>query len=231
MKFLKAIVIKILKSTFPAFLYSSTSFSQDGEDMVLKAFYEGKKGYTGFFVDIGAYDPIQYSNTYYFYKKGWRGINIDANPDALQKFKSKRNRDININSGVSSEKSTLTYFMFNEPALNTFSETIAKEKDGLVHYKIIATKQIPCNTLEDILDQHLPTNVKKIDFFSIDVEGFDLAVLQSNNWDKYSADYILVENEFDPSDIESNTIHRFLIEKNYQFAGKTQRTSIYKKVK
>jgi len=54
------------------------SFSQDGEDMVLRRIFSGKLN--GTYVDIGAHHPSLYSNTNYFYQNGWTGINIDPLP-------------------------------------------------------------------------------------------------------------------------------------------------------
>ena len=56
------------------------SYSQQAEDLSIQRYF-GEEKMNGFFVDVGAFDPIKYSNTYLFYKKGWRGINIEPNPD------------------------------------------------------------------------------------------------------------------------------------------------------
>ena len=56
-------------------------YSQNGEDLILNRFLENKE--KGFFIDVGAHHPIRFSNTYFFYKKGWSGINIDAMPGSM----------------------------------------------------------------------------------------------------------------------------------------------------
>jgi len=99
-------------------IYLNNSFSQEGEDIILSRLFNDKKN--GFYVDVGAHHPFRFSNTYKFYEKGWSGINIEPNPEDFHLFSKYRNRDININAGVGSNDGTLTYFMFNEPALNTF---------------------------------------------------------------------------------------------------------------
>ncbi len=65
-----------------------------------------------------------------FYKKGWRGINIDAMPGSMKLFNTKRPRDINIEIPISSKEETLTYYQFNEPALNGFSKEISESRDA-----------------------------------------------------------------------------------------------------
>ena len=66
--------------------HSARSYSQEGEDMILRRFLAGQKD--GFYVDVGAHHPVRFSNTYYFYKQGWAGINIEPNPDSLAAFKT-----------------------------------------------------------------------------------------------------------------------------------------------
>src|SRR5262249_32770188 len=79
--------------------FATKSYSQEGEDMILNRIFGEKK--SGFYVDVGAYHPKRFSNTYFFYKKGWRGINIDAMPGSMKPFNAKRNRDINVETPVS----------------------------------------------------------------------------------------------------------------------------------
>ena len=67
--------------------------------MILRVIFA--KQQTGFYVDVGAHHPKRFSNTYFFYKKGWYGINIDATPGIMENFKKMRKRDINLNIGIS----------------------------------------------------------------------------------------------------------------------------------
>ena len=89
--------------------YATKSYSQEGEDMILKRLFGGQK--FGFYVDVGAHHPKRFSNTYYFYKKGWRGINIDAMPGSMIAFDKLRPRDINIERPISDKKQILTYYL------------------------------------------------------------------------------------------------------------------------
>ena len=164
-------------------------YSQNGEDLILNRLLENKE--KGFFIDVGAHHPIRFSNTYLFYKKGWSGINIDAMPGSMTKFNKIRPKDINIECGVGLKNDQLTFYQFNETALNTFSkkEALSKNKDG---YKIIKSNFLQVESLENLLDKYMPRNTK-IDFLNIDVEGKDEEVLISNNWEKYKPNYILVE--------------------------------------
>ncbi len=171
--------------------FSNISFSQEGEDMVLSRFLEKKE--KGFYVDIGAHHPIRFSNTYKFYLEGWRGINIDAMPGSMIPFQQIRPFDINLEAEISETPQNLTYYIFNEPALNTLSKDEADKKNGLNNYRIIDTKKITTKTLKDVLDSYLPSGMP-IDFMSVDVEGLDLEVLRSNDWNRYKPSILLVES-------------------------------------
>ena len=223
-------VKQTLKKFLPTYYFEfSKSYSQDGEDMILKALFEQRKGYKGFFVDVGAHHPVRFSNTKYFYNKGWKGINIEPTPDAIKAFKLFRKRDINLNIGVGPQKGKLTFHCFNEPALNSFSKEVSERVDRESEkYKIIKRLDIDVLPLSEVFDKYLPKG-QQIDFISIDVEGLDYQVLLSNDWNKYQPEVILVEENVDVDEIGKSPIYQFLKEKGYKFFAKTLRTCIYRK--
>jgi len=206
--------------------YALKSYSQEGEDMILRRLFEKQK--TGFYVDVGAHHPKRFSNTYFFYKLGWRGINVDAMPGSMIAFNRMRPRDINIEKPVSNKKQLLTYYAFNEPALNGFSKELSEERDGKGSYFVKFTKDIETSTLEEILDDNLP-KVQSIDFLSIDVEGLDFNVLKSTNLEKYHPKVILVEIlNSSLVDIQVNEIYKFLTDAGYELYAKAVNTVIFK---
>jgi FkbM family methyltransferase len=226
---IKRIKQMLLKYLPIYYFQSSRSYSQDGEDMILKALFEQKKGYKGFYVDVGAHHPVRFSNTKYFYDKGWKGINIEPTPNAIKAFKTFRRRDINLNIGIGPERGELTFYCFNEPALNSFSKEVSERVDRESStYKIIKELKIEVMPLSVVFDQYLPEG-RKIDFISIDVEGLDYQVLTSNNWDKYQPEVILVEENIDVDRIGDSPIYNFLKDKGYHFFAKTLRTCVYRK--
>ena len=77
-------------------------FSSAGEDMILRHLI-GSDKMDGFYVDVGAYQPVLSSNTYFFYLNGWRGINIEARPGSQALFDKVRSRDVNLELGISRE--------------------------------------------------------------------------------------------------------------------------------
>lgn len=227
-KFIKRTIPERIKKSIirDCLKYAKLSYSQEGEDLVLDRFLENKRN--GFYVDIGAHHPLRFSNTYRFYLNGWKGINIDPMPGSMLEFDRIRPLDINLEIPVSEKCETLTYFIFNEPALNTFSENEAIRKDGLNNYKIIEKKQLKMQRLDSILDKYLP-NDTHIDFLSIDVEGLDLNVLKSNNWDKYRPEFILVEDlQSDLEKVFFTEMYNFMKSKDYKLVARTFNTLLFR---
>ncbi len=209
--------------------YGIISYSQEGEDMVLRRFLNRD---SGFYVDIGAHHPERFSNTLYYYKHGWRGLNVDADPDLMEDFKTARPEDINVTSAVGDSIQKLTFYVFNERAINTFDQKLAYERAKVKGWRVIAKREIPILPLERILDDHIPKN-QKIDFMTIDVEGQDLEVLKSNNWKNYRPDFLLIEcyDIPDLSNMKANIIIDYLKAQGYVPVAKTLLSVIFANTK
>ncbi|GIK59685.1 MAG: FkbM family methyltransferase [Ignavibacteriota bacterium] len=207
--------------------FTSKAYAQEGEDLILSRLFYGKI-VRGFYIDVGAHHPKRFSNTYYFYKRGWRGINIEPMPGSKNKFDRIRPKDINLEIPISSKEEELTYYIFNEPALNGFSRELSSEGEKLNAYKIVKTVEMKTKTLGSVLDTFLPKG-QNIDFMSIDVEGLDSEVLKSNNWDKYVPMYIIIEDkEFSFENPQKSEVYCFLNDQNYQLLAKTLSTLIFR---
>jgi len=199
-------------------------YSQNGEDLILNRLIGDKK--KGFYIDVGAHHPIRFSNTHFFYKKGWSGINIDAMPGSMKLFKNIRKRDINLETGVGFKKGTSRYYQFNDPALNTFEPKEVKKKTN-TNYKLINSLNLKVDRLENILEKYLKVD-QEIDFLNIDVEGKDKEVLLSNNWEKYRPNFILVETLNQRNlDFKDCKINKFLKNQGYSIINKAFDTCIF----
>jgi FkbM family methyltransferase len=198
------------------------SFSQSGEDMVLRNLLRDKKN--GFFVDVGAHHPIRFSNTFYFYLRGWKGINIDPVPGIMDLFNKMRPEDINLEIAVG-ENGISEFYIFEEGCYNTFdaeiAEVIIKEKISPLQEKV----QLPKYRLDEILEKY--TSSKKIDFLSIDAEGLDVEILSTNNWKKFRPIYVCAENHTTDPTRPMNP-GKILHENGYNLVAQTEFSSIYK---
>ena len=208
--------------------FATKCYSHEGEDLLLSRIFGDQKD--GFYVDVGAHHPFRFSNTYLLYKRGWRGINIDAMPGSMKLFNRFRPRDINIECGVASGGGIMTYYSFNEPALNGFAPELKTKYTNHSIYHLVEEIPVPVGSLESILDEYLPQDIS-IDFFSIDTEGLDLEVLSSNNWAKYYPRIILVEYwDSTLENVWQTDIYTFLSSKGYVLFAKTMSTLFFRRI-
>ena len=202
------------------------SYAQEGEDLIVARLVGDKTD--GFYVDVGAHHPVRHSNTYRLYRRGWRGINIDATPGSMERFRRLRPRDINVECLVAATTEPRPFHVLAEPALNTASRPLAEQRRAENrHYRVTGTVTLQPRTLASILREHLPT-AQAIDLMSVDVEGLDLEVLRSNDWQSYRPRILLVELLATALDeMESNEIVRFLRAQSYRPVAKLYNTVIF----
>jgi len=206
--------------------YWTPSYSQEGEDILLTRLLGVRR--QGFYVDVGAHHPRRFSNTFLFYKMGWRGINIEPSPVAIAEFNRLRPRDTNVAVGVGESKGELEYFEFDDPALNTFSEELMRKRERSTPYRMVNRKRIAVDRLDAVLRRTLPPD-HKIDFLSIDTEDFDLQVLHSNDWQVYRPDFVLVEAlDFVMLEAPTHPVQRFMSAVGYGLVAKTMNTLFYR---
>ena len=202
----------------------------DGEDIYINNFFKKKKG---FYVDVGAYHPLELSNTYLLYKKKWNGINIDINSLSIDYFNFLRPDDININIGVSKKNTTKTlYYQKDKSPLNTLNLSHAKK----IFANDFKKKKIKTKTLTSIIDK-TKYREKIIDFLNIDAEGNDFDVLKSLDFKKYKPQLICIEliDHFNPDKkkIKKHKIYKFLVQKKYDlvWSGNFSHIFNYQKTK
>ena len=193
-------------------LIKKKTYSMDGEDLFIDNFFKNK---TGLYVDVGAYHPLELSNTYLLHKRNWKGVNIDINSLSIDYFNFLRPNDININLGVAKKNSLKTiYYQKNKSPLNTLKLSHAKK----IFSNKFKKKMIKAKTLTSILDK-TKYKRKKIDFLNIDTEGNDLDVLRGLDFKKYKPKLICVEliDHFKPNQkkIKKHGIYEFLTNKKY----------------
>lgn len=164
-------------------------YAQEGEDIVLSRLLGGDA--KGFYVDVGAHHPVRYSNTFRFYRRGWRGLNIDARPGMKALFDAARPRDINVECAVGPRAGEAVFFRFEEEAVNTMDARLAatRQKQG---FKLRDKLTLAVLPLSELLRRHLPAG-QGIDFLSVDVEGLDFEVLKSCDWKRFRPKIVVAE--------------------------------------
>ena len=200
-------------------------YSQEGEDVVLSRLFASRE--RGFFLDIGAHHPVRFSNTYALYRQGWRGINIDATPGSMAPFNAMRPNDINLECAIGHNSAPLVFYMFHEPALNTFDSALA-ERYVQAGYAQSGTLEMRPVGMADILDRYLARG-QQIDLLSLDVEGAEMSVLESNNWDVYLPEFVIIEVlDCSFAQLMEHPIIYFLANKGYDIVSKLGNSVILK---
>jgi FkbM family methyltransferase len=177
-----------------AYMGQKVSYSQCGEDLIVDFLLTWVlKIESPTYLDIGAHHPWSLNNTMLFYKRGLTGINIEPDPVLFKEFVKYRKRDININKGIGFNKNSevADFYVMSYKALNTFSKEEAEEIDKAGSVKIDTVKQVELININEVLLKHHSN--KSLDFLSIDVEGLDLDILKSIEFEKYTINVICVE--------------------------------------
>ena len=165
----------------------------------------------GFFVDVGCFHPTRSNTTYVLYKRGWRGINIDVDQIKIEAFNLRRPQDTNIACAVSKQKDTAKYWRQGLWSDLNSLEKLERTRNEEGWREI----EIQTDTLTNLIDQ---TSYKDrpIDFLSIDVEGHNLAVLQSLDFERYRPKVICVETwDSKIEEVLQSDLYVFLIAQGY----------------
>ncbi len=150
------------------------TFAQCGEDIIIKFLFESLQIEKGFYLDIGANDPVKYSNTCLLYKMGWSGVNVDPQAGAIKKFNAQRKRDVNLQVGIGSTSGEFNLNIFSPDTLSTFDDDIARRYESLGH-KLVRQEKMTLMTLKDLMSTvHFKGEV---DLLSLDIEGGEMSVI------------------------------------------------------
>ena len=205
------------------------SYSQCGEDRII-AFLCGNMGIARpTYLDVGANDPIKLSNTYLFYRFGCRGVCVEPNPLLHDKFLITRPNDVCLNLGVGPEtQGSMPFYQFGAEAsgLSTFSRTHADENSRFYSHVVERTIQVPVKSINSILDEYFDSPP---DLLSIDVEGLDLDILKSVNFEVHRPKIICAETilHSDGGSVKDEALINFLLSVGYFVYGDTYVNSIF----
>jgi FkbM family methyltransferase len=186
-------IVSKVKS-FPWILkgYARPSYSQVGEDRILHYYFNSIGIDQPSYLDVGTNHPIHGSNTYFFYLKGSSGVCIEPHPDIYKQIKSKRPRDISVNTGIGiSNTAEADYFIFpkKQSGWNTFSkEEVDYRKANNQPYERVI--KMPLKNINDVIATYCKTTP---DFISIDVEGLDFDIIKTLNFEKYTPKALVIE--------------------------------------
>jgi FkbM family methyltransferase len=188
------------------------SYAQNFEDVMLwRALKHVEKG---FYVDVGAQDPVVDSVSLAFYEHGWRGVHIEPTLHFAEKLRQQRQDEVVIQAAVSATAGTMSFFEIPDTGLSTGDKEIAEQhrRQGLTIREIA----VPCLTLTQALE---PYSRREIHWMKIDVEGYEAYVIEGWDAEKLKPWVVLIESTAPNSSIE---VHQgwesLVLGKGYQFA-------------
>jgi FkbM family methyltransferase len=167
----------------------------------------------GFYIDIGAGDPIVDSVTKLFYDDGWHGINVEPNPKKHLELVSQRQRDVNMNIAIGSSSKAIDFWVMDHDGLSTASKEqfLKHESDGLMGYKVTVESQ-PLSYLY----RNLPIGTE-VHFLKIDVEGWEKEVLSGANFNEFRPWIVVIEATIPNTQIDnSKEWLDLLLDSNYK---------------
>ncbi len=164
------------------------SYAQNFEDVVLDRLYP--PDHLGFFIDVGAYDPVSTSVTKHFSDRQWRGVNIEPSLLGYQRFVAARPRDVNLNVALSSAAGSMTFFEAPEQARGVSTMSAERARAYRAAGNKLVERVVPVMTLADVCAEHAPGD---IDFLSIDVEGHEREVIEGGDWKRHRPRVVVVE--------------------------------------
>ena len=176
----------------------------------------------GFFIEVGANDGINQSNTLHFERfKRWKGILIEPNYDNFLKLKKNRSsHNYFFNNACVSFKYKKKFVEFDYLNLMSFGKNLESDIQDINGFCSIGMRCLPKGEKRYFFDSEsitlqkamtLSNAPKLIDFFSLDVEGAEIEVLKGINFKEYKFKFILVESR------NLDKTKEFLINKNYSF--------------
>ncbi len=174
------------------------TYALNHEDVLLARLFD--PSHQGFYVDIGASDPLVSSVTRHFYESGWRGVNVEPTSTSRLLFEH-RPRDVNLAVAVSDKAGSITFYEFGDwHPLSTCDAEQAQRTRQQTNLDYHA-RDVPVTTLADICRQHVHDG---IDFLSVDVEGHERQVLSGGDWERYRPVAVVVEATLPNSQIPSH---------------------------
>jgi len=165
---------------------SVTSYAQNFEDVILlRALRHIERG---FYIDVGAQDPIKYSVTKTFYELGWRGINIEPVSHWFRLLEQDRVHDTNLNVAVSDTPGSLRLYEVLDTGLSTKEEVYARRhtEAGFDVQEV----DVPCVTLDSICEAN---GAGEVHFLKVDCEGAETSAFRGFSFNKVRPWIIVVE--------------------------------------
>ena len=208
------------------------SYAIEAEDLLIErlfyALIEPDPGHKGFFMDIGAFDPVRASNTFLLYQKGWSGVHVDPNPEAIRRFREQRPRDTAVHAAIGRDGEAGNYLMFDEPLLNGFLPPEIEALHVANGHRIVERVPVEFRSVGSLLDEFAPTGIR-IDLLNIDVETMEHTILSDWDFSIWRPRIIAIEihGPLAVTELAKDQSATLLVERGYVFLSRLWHTSIF----
>lgn len=169
---------------------SRRSYAQCGEDLIIDFLFTWLKLPRVRYLDIGAHHPTYLSNTYFFYERGASGVCVEPDAALAGAFSRTRPRDICLNVGIAPTERFADIFHMSTPTLNTFSREHAEQYESYGTQRIESITQVPIRNINKVIEAYFESAPELV---SLDVEGLDLAILQSLDYSRHRPAVFCIE--------------------------------------
>ena len=191
------------------------SYSQYQEDLILYILLYDIEN--GFYIDVGAFDPIKVSVTKAFYLRGWTGINIEPQPDKKDLFDKDRPKDINLQLAIGEKKGNIEFYINDQ--CSTYIKQYSRNANTMIN--------VSMDTMSNICKKYVPKG-RNVDFCKIDVEGGEKNVLLGYDFINYRPKVFCIESTVPLSYIPTYELwENILIQNNYMFVYKRSVNRFY----
>lgn len=181
-------------------------------DKIIREKFYPDYDYNGVMIEIGAGEPIELSLSKHFRDNGWRCICIDANPMFCDKHKELGHEIYNYACSSETLDEEAIFYIHNAPMAHS---SLGMRYNGDWDSKI----KVKVTTLNDLLKS---INVDRIDFACIDVEGWEIEVLEGFDLEKYQPKVLVIEN------LNSNAEYeKYMTSKGYDFHSSCHHNQFY----
>lgn len=206
------------------------SFSQAGEDQVIRYLINDcLRIVNPSYLEIGTHHPVWGNNTYYFYSRGCKGVCIEPDTRYEKLIRKYRKRDTFLRAAVGIDQQTSAeFYIFPKgySGWNTLLKEEAEERQRKTGIKFEGVETQLLN-INDVMKQYFSPHPTII---SIDVEGLDLAILKTIDFNLYKPEIICVESiTFSTTNEQQkiSDINEFITSKGYFVFGDTYVNTIY----
>ncbi len=192
-----------------------TYYSQHGEDFLINKIFAGKAN--GYYIEIGCLDGIEFSNTYYFEKKGWKGACIEAHQDFIAALKKNRPHASVVHCAAGEEdKDNVTFYANKIGSLSTLDKNEEERwrKNYKDYFHGFEEQKVPMRTLTTVFND---LGAGAIDFVSLDIEGYEVQALTGLDFDRFKPKVFIIEYK---DETHKGKLEAILFKQGYHYLSK-----------